>query len=158
MCWTPPSSCLFFLEVIDLFSNLSHQDKWLNLWRHVALTCLIRTNKSSRLSTVKVIIEVSNPIKSIRLDRLYRCAYNPRRSWRHVSVSIVLCVSSFAKYRISFIMIGHSVCVWTKNQLRFTSPCQHQVPVVLHGSLNRITLAVLTWVTCRNGTWKIRSM
>lgn len=39
-----------FLGVIDLYSSdLPHQDEWPNLWRHVALTCLIRTNKSTRL-------------------------------------------------------------------------------------------------------------
>lgn len=41
---------VLFLRVIGLsFSVLSRQDGWLNLGRHVALTCLIRTNKSTRL-------------------------------------------------------------------------------------------------------------
>lgn len=57
-CWpslTLFTSCyqrksLFFLAVIGLSSsNMPHQDEWLHLWRHVAITCLIRTNKSTRL-------------------------------------------------------------------------------------------------------------
>lgn len=122
---------LFFLGVIGLSSsNLSHLDEWLNLWRHVALTCLIRTNKSTRLGKGhrrrKPLLELAYQVNPT--DWLYSCGVLFACCFSHLSqyiwwiirdVSFSVCVSLWVCFisarrrntvKIDFQIVD--VCVW----------------------------------------------